>query len=48
MKNKTCMIGIRVSEGDKKLIEKAAKKDSRSVSDYCRLVLLNSIRNQEK
>ena len=48
MDMKTCMIGIRVSERDKKLIEEAAKKDSRSVSDYCRLVILNSIKKEEK
>lgn len=47
MENKTCMIGIRVSEKYKKLLEKVAQKYSRSVSDYCRLVIVKSIKKEE-
>ncbi len=44
MKNKSHMIGIRVTEQDKKLIEEAAEKESRTISDYCRLIILEEVK----
>lgn len=44
MKNKSHIIGIRVTEQDKKAIEKAAEKESRTLSDFCRLIILEAIK----
>lgn len=38
------MIGIRVTEQDKKTIEEAAEKESRTLSDFCRLIILEAIK----
>lgn len=44
MKNKSQLIAIRVTEKDKKLIEEAAEKESRTISDFCRLIILEAIK----
>lgn len=41
---KSEMIFIRVTEDEKALIKKTAEKDNRSMSDWCRLVLIEKLK----
>ncbi|WP_146036065.1 DUF6290 family protein [Ezakiella peruensis] len=44
MTTRKSQINIRLYPEEKKLVEEAAEKDSRTVSDFCRLIILEAIK----